>query len=92
MKPVPQMVRKEVVDPEVWLFQARPPKCRIVPPSPTAKTSLAPLPHTPWSVLETPLLMALNQSVVAGLRPSKWTRVPLAPTTKTLVGPLPHTA
>ena len=91
-KPVPQMVRKEVVVPVVWVFQVRPSYCKTLPDSPTAKTSRGPLPHTPWRVVETPVLMDLNQSTRGGLRPLKWMMVPLAPTAKMLVGPLPHTA
>src|SRR5215813_13829558 len=60
------------------------PRSRMVPPAPTAQTSLAPLPQTPVRGFGEPL-EALVQAF-----PSQWRMVPESPTAQTSLAPLPQ--
>jgi hypothetical protein len=65
--------------------QALPFQCAIAPPTPTAQTSLVPLPHTPENPAEVPLGEE-DQAL-----PFQCTMVPNSPTAQTSLAPLPHT-
>src|SRR5215471_781562 len=67
------------------LVQALPFQCTMVPESPTAQTSLAPLPQTPRRGFVVPL------EAVAQALPFQCTMVPAQPTAQASLAPLPQT-
>ena len=80
------------VVPLITLDQALPLKCRMVPRSPTAQTSVAPLPQIPLRPLVVPL-SRLDQALPFQWRmvSSSFGCVAVSPTTQTSLAPLPQT-